>query len=248
MPAPIRVLHVEDNREFASMTKTWLERRVEAITVERVPKPADGLGWLADSRPDCIVSDYQMPGMTGIEFLGEVRETDPNLPFILFTSKESETVATDAIDAGVTDYLQKDTGMTQYALLAHRIEHAVGKRRAETDYRSLLDNAPEGIAIHDSETGVVVDANARFCTLIGHARENILDRPAAELSAEASDGDSLDQQLAAATHSDSETGGDNEPFDWTIETSDGDRRTVEVTLATAEIGGTERVLSFVREH
>lgn len=46
-----------------------------------------------------------MPGQNGIEFLETVCETYPYLPFILYTGKGSEEVASDAITAGVTDYL-----------------------------------------------------------------------------------------------------------------------------------------------
>ncbi len=50
----------------------------------------------------------------GIEFLEAVREGHRDLPFILYTGKGSEEVASDAISAGVTDYLQKGSGTDQY--------------------------------------------------------------------------------------------------------------------------------------
>ncbi|QCC48787.1 response regulator [Halobellus limi] len=90
-----------------------------------------------------------MPATDGIEFLEAVREDHPELPFILYTGKGSEEVASDAISAGVTDYLQKGTGSEQYELLANRIRNAVEAheshrlltertRRLET----LIDNLP----------------------------------------------------------------------------------------------------------
>ena len=80
-----------------------------------------------------------MPAKNGIGFLEEVRETDPDLPFILFTGKGSEEVAGDAIAAGATDYLQKGSGTDQYTVLANRIQNAVeqyrSQRRAEEHQR-----------------------------------------------------------------------------------------------------------------
>ena len=71
-----------------------------------------------------------MPGQNGIEFLQRVRDEWPELPFILFTGKGSETVASDAISTGVTDYLRKGSGTERYELLANRITNAVQAQRA----------------------------------------------------------------------------------------------------------------------
>jgi DNA-binding NtrC family response regulator len=83
-----------------------------------------------------IISDYDMPGMDGLEFLRTVRETRPDLPFILFTGKGSEAVASEAIAADVTHYFQKRSGPEQYELLANRIENAVSKPASQPTRRS----------------------------------------------------------------------------------------------------------------
>ncbi|MFD1601050.1 PAS domain S-box protein [Halobellus rarus] len=148
-PDTIDVLHVDDDPDFTELTATFLER-VDARIAVRAARDADaGLDVLADHDVDCLVSDYDMPGPDGIEFLEAVREDYPELPFILYTGKGSEEVASDAISAGVTDYLQKGTGSEQYELLANRIVNAVDAhqshrlltertRRLET----LIDNLP----------------------------------------------------------------------------------------------------------
>jgi PAS domain S-box-containing protein len=71
-----------------------------------------------------------MPNQNGIEFLRSVREIYPDLPFILFTGKGSEEVASEAISAGVSDYLQKESGTDQYTVLANRIANLVSQYRA----------------------------------------------------------------------------------------------------------------------
>jgi PAS domain S-box-containing protein len=145
----IRVLHVDDDAEFADLAKTFLQRESDRLQVTTVPDATAGLAALADGDVDCVVSDYDMPDQDGIEFLESVRETHPDVPFILYTGKGSEEIASEAISAGVTDYLQKQTGTNQYALLANRIENAVERNRsrrelAERNRRleTLIQNLP----------------------------------------------------------------------------------------------------------
>jgi len=127
---PIRILHVDDEPDFADMSADFLERENSRFEVKTATSVSEGLDRLADSEFDCLVSDYDMPEISGIEFLSVVRKKYPELPFILYTGKGSETVAGGAISAGVTDYLQKESGASQYELLANRITNAVEKRRA----------------------------------------------------------------------------------------------------------------------
>jgi PAS domain S-box-containing protein len=130
----IQVLHVDDEPDFAGLTATFLERENDQFAVKTATRAGEGLEMIADRPPDCIVSDYNMPGMDGIEFLETVRDTHTELPFILFTGKGSEDVASNALRAGATDYIQKQSGSEQYELLANRIQNAVerhsSKRRA----------------------------------------------------------------------------------------------------------------------
>jgi PAS domain S-box-containing protein len=126
---PIRVLYVEDNVDLAHLVAEQLERHGN-MAVDTAIDADRGLEAL-DETVDCVLSDYEMPGADGLEFLEMVRERHPTLPFLLFTGEGSERVAADAISAGVTDYVRKETGTEQYQLLANRIEKAVSKQRAE---------------------------------------------------------------------------------------------------------------------
>jgi len=158
---PIRVLHVDDEPDLADVTATFLERHEDRLTVETATRVTEALEILDQQPIDCVVSDYQMPGQTGIEFLETVRETAPALPFILYTGKGSEEVAAEAISAGVTDYLQKESGTDQYAILANRVVNAVERDRIEreaTQTRSQL----EAIAEHSTDAILVIDTDSRI--------------------------------------------------------------------------------------
>jgi len=133
MDRPIRILHADDDPDLADLTADFLRREDDRFEIYGAVNAADALEKLAADEYDCVVSDYDMPGDSGIEFLESVREDYPDLPFILFTGKGSEEVASEAISAGVTDYLQKETGAEQYELLANRIATAVDQYRIERE-------------------------------------------------------------------------------------------------------------------
>lgn len=126
----IRILHVDDDQALLELTADFLKREDDRLTVETTTSVDEGIVQIKHNPPDCVVSDYDMPEKDGLEFLRTVREIRPELPFILFTGKGSESVASDAMAAGVTDYLQKDTGTEQYELLANRVVNSVKARRA----------------------------------------------------------------------------------------------------------------------
>jgi PAS domain S-box-containing protein len=146
---PITVLHVDDEPDFAELVGTFLERSHDDIDVVTATDAGEGLDVLSATVVDCIVSDYDMPGRNGLEFLEVVREQYPRIPFVLFTGKGNEEIASDAISAGVTEYLQKGGGTDQYTVLANRIERAVEEYRAksalkesERMFSTLVSNLP----------------------------------------------------------------------------------------------------------
>jgi PAS domain S-box-containing protein len=165
--SPIRVLIVDDEPGLAEAAAGFIERFDPSLDVITERTAEAGLEQLETKRIDCVVSDYEMPGSDGIEFLRAVREEYPTLPFILFTGEGSEKLASEAIGAGVTDYLRKQTGTDQYEMLAQQVLNAVHKRRAEQRVGQYLEASPDAIAIVGDD-GTIRRVNKRFEELFGH--------------------------------------------------------------------------------
>ncbi|MDS0222250.1 PAS domain S-box protein [Haloarcula sp. S1AR25-5A] len=157
----IRVLHVDDDPAIGELVEAFLERENDRFEVQTMTDVADAENALADRNVDCVVSDYDMPDRNGLQFLEAVRQEYPDLPFILYTGKGSEEVASEAISAGVTDYLQKGGGPDQYAVLANRITNAVEHRRSQQalseqnrelrSYERMVNSMRETACIYDTD-------------------------------------------------------------------------------------------------
>jgi PAS domain S-box-containing protein len=143
----ITVLHVEDDESFADMAASMLETVTDDVEVVTATDAEAALARLDEAPVDCVVSDYDMPGRNGLELLAAVHDDHPDLPFVLFTGKGSEEIASRAISAGVSDYLQKSGGRDCYEMLAKRIRDAVERYRSEERYHNLVDTAPVPIVL-----------------------------------------------------------------------------------------------------
>ena len=177
----IRVLHVDDDPAVVDLSQSFLEQAHEGFTVESETDPSEVATRLRSGSldVDCVVSDYRMPEMDGLELLQTVREYDPDLPFILFTGRGSEEIAADAIAAGVTDYLQKG-GSEAYSILVNRIENVVEnyRRQRELDriheqYQSLTENGSDIVCVQDGD-GVIRYMSASAERILGVDPESLV--------------------------------------------------------------------------
>ena len=172
MSEPIRVLHVDDDDAFLDLAAEALPLE-GAFEVTAESDPSVALERFGRESFDAVVSDYEMPEMDGIELLEAIRDRDADVPCLVFTGKGSEAVASEAISAGVPDYLQKETGLEQFTLLANRLENAVEQARTTKELRQekhrrdrILEATPMGIVVHDA-TGAVTLVNERARELLG---------------------------------------------------------------------------------
>lgn len=134
----IRVLCVDDDADFVELTKAFLERDTGDFSVYTETSVEDGLQRLGRGDIDCVVSDYQMLGQDGLDFLSAVRDKHGDLPFVLFTGKGSEEIAGEAISSGVSDYLQKEGGTDQFTVLANRLRNLVRQSRVQSDLETRV--------------------------------------------------------------------------------------------------------------
>jgi putative two-component system response regulator len=99
----------------------------------------DAISFLDSNSSDVVLTDIQMPGVSGIELLERIRSIDPELPVILMTGYAELKTAIDAVQKGAFGFLQKPYKPAQ---LFQSIKKAVDYRRLiclEKDYQKALE-------------------------------------------------------------------------------------------------------------
>ncbi|WP_052055700.1 ATP-binding protein [Myxosarcina sp. GI1] len=164
------VLIVDDNLDDRYTYRRYLNK--DAINTYQIIESEtgeEGLEFNHKNNPDLILLDYLLPDMDGLEFIRELKASCNNLPpIIMLTGEGTETVAVDAMKAGVKDYLVK--GKTNAESLRFAVRSVIEQtrlqrlaERTENRFRVSVENILDCFGIYTS----VRDDNNRivsFCT------------------------------------------------------------------------------------
>lgn len=101
------IVIVDDEEMVLTSLKSFLSLETE-YAVKSFLNPEEALGFIKDNEIDLVLSDYLMPGMDGITFLGKVRDLRPNVPRIILTGYADKENAIKAInEVGLFQYIEK---------------------------------------------------------------------------------------------------------------------------------------------
>jgi two-component system chemotaxis response regulator CheY len=101
-----KVLVADDS---STMRKIIL-RSLQAVGVTDVAEASDGAEAISLFKPgefDMVLTDWNMPGLSGLEVLSGIREKDKDIPVVMVTTEAEKSRVMQAIQAGVSDYLVK---------------------------------------------------------------------------------------------------------------------------------------------
>ena len=119
----IHILWVDDEIELLKPHILFLEGK--NYEVSKCTNGADAIDLIAENNYDIVFLDENMPGLTGIETLTEIKNSKPNLPVIMITKSEEEYIMEDAIGSKIADYLIKPVNPSQILLsLKKNLDHS----------------------------------------------------------------------------------------------------------------------------
>ena len=164
------ILHVDDEPSIGLILQATLERAGHrAMGVGSVP---EALQVLAREQVDLIVSDYRMPGLTGLEFLSLLQREEYDIPLIMLTGHASIEHAVASMKAGAIDYITKPI-RPEHLLLAvdQALEFVRLRRENETLRREVMEFRNERQVIGES---VAIRRIMQTVGMVAPARATVL--------------------------------------------------------------------------
>ena len=189
---PNSILIIEDEEMLADNIRTYLERNQWETHV--VHSAEDGLSKLKDFRPDIVLTDYHLPGGTGLDLITSALAMDPSTKIVMLTGEGNIQLAVAAMKAGACDYITKPASLAELKLV---LEKALGQTQTEkTVAQRRQSRGSLDVIIGESPAMLLVKSKVRQ-VLDAERRMNDNDLPAVLITGETGTGKEL---LARALH------------------------------------------------
>jgi DNA-binding NarL/FixJ family response regulator len=149
----ITISIVEDIEEIRNSLQKIFSQSSDCLLLSSYFNAEDALLELPGLQPDIVIMDINLPGMSGIECIRQIREKCPKTQFMMFTIYEDSEQVFEALTAGASGYLLKNTkpekiieaikelyagGAPMTTGIARRVVHSFQKQNLPADERAKL--------------------------------------------------------------------------------------------------------------
>jgi PAS domain S-box-containing protein len=182
----LKILFVEDLPSDVDLAVLELRKEKLKFEYTTVCTSADLLKALKEFKPDLIISDYMMPSFDGLQALKEVKEFDPDIPFILYTGSVNEETAVECIKAGAQDYVIKEhmkrlpfavkEALEQLSIFKEKRASELLLKENEEKLQSIFRVSPVGIGLVVDR--ILIEVNDTICNLLGYTRNELIGKSA----------------------------------------------------------------------
>jgi CheY-like chemotaxis protein len=126
----VRIIHVDDEPFVLEITKEIIQSFDREVEMKGSTSPKEAIELVKETEPDCVLSDFNMPEMDGIEFTRRLREHSM-IPVVMYSNVSDEGVTCEAFEAGVDDFVVKQDNSDHYVVLIKRIRNVVDLHRVK---------------------------------------------------------------------------------------------------------------------
>ncbi|PWU04619.1 MAG: DNA-binding response regulator [Bacteroidetes bacterium] len=147
----ITISIVEDLEEVREGLKNYLNLAQEFRVMDTFSNAEDAAVFLPELRPDIVIMDISLPGMTGIECIKKVKKNCPGTQFMMFTVYENDEKVFEALKAGASGYLLKKTDLPHIAAALKEL-HRGGSPMSANIARKLVDSLQKEEVLPNSES------------------------------------------------------------------------------------------------
>ena len=124
----IKILHVDDDPDSREQVKFWLTRSSDHFEVTSAESASSAFEKLENGSFNCIICDFDMPTMDGLQFLSSLRAKGQNTAFIMLSHFFEDDLVENARRAGADDYCSKEEFLEERVVLIDSIEKALQAR------------------------------------------------------------------------------------------------------------------------
>jgi len=138
----LAILIIEDETTLARNLAVYLER--QGCEARITASAEEGLEAMASWRPELVLCDHNLPGISGLEALRRIRAEDPDIRVVMMTGYGSTALAVEAMKAGAVDFVTKPLVLGEIKLLIERLQDQ-GRLAHAVDYYTQRDAQGSGL-------------------------------------------------------------------------------------------------------
>ena len=183
MEKRLKVLIIEDSEDDTLLTIREMERAGYAVAYEMVDNEAGMRAALTKQGWDIVISDYVLPGFSGLAALKILHDLDLDIPCLIVSGKITEETAVSAMKAGAKDYIMKDNLKRLGPAIQRELVEAEGRRQhnrtreklkeSEEYFKAVIENAQDSIEVVNPD-GTLRYGNPAMKILSGYSNEEML--------------------------------------------------------------------------
>jgi DNA-binding NarL/FixJ family response regulator len=156
----IRVYLVDDQSIIRAAVRSLLDRREEFEVVGDSGDARHALEEIVELRPDILLLDITMPGLSGLDAIPQVRRVSPKTKIVMLTHHEGNAFVEQALKAGAEGYLSKDSEEAELALAIQAV-HAGNAYVSPKVSRALVGQLRGASGFSDTAPGSLVALTPR---------------------------------------------------------------------------------------